>query len=139
MKKWMVVLLAVMLVCGGFLIRKDTGTKAEPPEETLGMACFTVFSEAGEGVTKVQLDCGGTSLGSFSDENMWMGGGFIDMSINLALCDAREGVFSYQTESGYSYETTVLLQTGETIITLLPVKDGGGISITYPEAAPSDV
>ena len=139
MKKWMYVLLAVVLVCGGFLIRKDEGTKAELPEETPGMACFTVYSEAGEGVTEIKLDCGGTSLTSFSDGSMWMGGGFIDTSINLALCAARDAVFSYRTESGYSYATTVSLQAGDTIITLLPVKDGGGISLAYPEAAPSDV
>lgn len=108
------------------------------PYESAWKVSFEVHNGTGEEVTKYSL----------GDETSYMSGSFSReaegchiLSLNAASYDSDSVLFSYKTESGYEYETTLPFDKNipTTIITMLSQEEGGGIRISYPEPEPTAV
>ena len=109
------------------------------PEESARMVYFEVYNGTGEAVMEFKI--GDSTIGCVDDWDGWKGEGSMATGINAAT-DTRDSIpFSYKTESGYEYETTLPLSENipRTVITMLPKAGGGGINVAYPEPEPTAV
>ena len=105
------------------------------PDEKARMVYFDIYNGTGEVVTEYRV--GDTTHRTES----WKGGGHTSTGFNLAFETSDSILFSYKTESGYEYETTLPLDENipRTIITMLSQEEGGGINVAYPEPEPTAV
>ena len=103
------------------------------------MVYYEVYNGTGE--TVMVFTVGDITVGSVDGWDGWKGVGSDTTYINAAVETGDSIPFSYKTESGYEYETTLPLSESipRTVITMLPRAGGGGINVAYPEPEPTAV